>query len=352
MKIEIGAYYYPGWHDKDGFNEWNLLKEAKPYFEGHNQPRVPLEGYINDSKIETVKHQTELAQKHGIDHFIFDWYWKHGERELEEPLKAFLKSDTNMKFSLMWAWKLPKRDLPAYKGYVSKKEDERWIETSTEDFKNILDYCIDNYFNDKRYQYIDDKPVITMYYLGGLINNMGKEAFGEMLHEGKKYMKEKGFKGLFLSGVVTEPIDVFGLELDALTGYNFLADFKSQELIQDYNKLSKERVKEWSKIKEKGKLPYIPSISAGWDTTPRGERVDNIYEQTEFPWAPIITNDTSENFGKFLREGIEFAKKEQYKIVNICAWNEWSEGAYLEPDTKNEFGYLNQIKAIKQELNL
>ncbi len=345
--VEIGAYYYPGWHDKDGFNEWNLLKQAKPYFEGHHQPRIPLNGYQDDSKIKTVTQQTDLAQSYGIDHFIFDWYWKHGERELEEPLQAFLESGTDMKFSLMWSWKLPKRDLPTYKGYVSKKEDERWIETGKEDFKEVLDYCIDHYFDDDRYQKIEGKPVLTMYYLGGLIDNMGKEAFGEMLLEGKEHMKNRGYEGLFISGVTVEPIDVSGLELDALTGYNFLPDFKKGDLIQHYEPLAEQRIRDWSRIKEKNNLPYIPSISAGWDATPRGERVENIHEQTDFPWAPIITGNTPEQFGKFLRKGIEFAEKEKYKTVNICSWNEWSEGAYLEPDTKNGYGFLEQVRDTK-----
>lgn len=191
MKIEIGAYYYPGWRRKNGFDEWKLIKEAKPYFKNHNQPRAPLEGYLDDSKPETIQKQTKMARKYGIDAFIFDWYWKKGKTELEEPLKHLVASKTDMKFSLMWAWKLPKRDLPVKEGHVFKSEDERWVETNPEDFKNLLDYCSENYFQDDRYWKIEGKPYLTMYYVGGFINNMGKEKFAEMIHEGKEHMKKK-----------------------------------------------------------------------------------------------------------------------------------------------------------------
>lgn len=33
-------------------------------------------------------------------------------------------------------------------------------------------------------------------------------------------------------------------------------------------------------------------------------------------------------------------------MVNLSCWNEWTEGAYLEPDTKSGFGYLEAIRNV------
>jgi hypothetical protein len=38
--------------------------------------------------------------------------------------------------------------------------------------------------------------------------------------------------------------------------------------------------------------------------------------------------------------------KQSRPYIFLTAWNEWGEGAYLEPDTKDGWGYLNAIREI------
>jgi len=347
--VNIAAYYYPGWHNHDGLEEWNLVRNAKPYFKGHNQPRVPSLGYLDDSEKSTLKIQTALASSYGIDAFIFDWYWKKGKRELGSPLEAFLSTDTNMKFAFLWTWKIAKRDLPATPGVVSEAEKSRWVETDTEDFLKLLTFCGDNYFKRKNYLHVEGKPYFVMYYVQGFVDKLGQDKLAEMIHEGKKLMKRRGFNGLYTIGVVTEPFDTDHFGFDALTGYNFLPDFSpNSPLIQDYGVLSKKRISDWKEIERVGNLPYIPSISAGWDASPRGIRVDNLSRNLGFPWAPIVVGNTPSKFGKFLRAGIEYAKSNKTDMVHLCAWNEWSEGAYLEPDKRYGLRFLEEVKKAKK----
>ena len=42
----------------------------------------------------------------------------------------------------------------------------------------------------------------------------------------------------------------------------------------------------------------------------------------------------------------QFVKEEKKPLLFIFAWNEWGEGAYLEPDTTNEYSYLEMIKKV------
>ena len=330
-------------------------RDAKTYFDGHYQPRIPLLGCVDDSKISTIEKQTDIALSYGIDAFIFDWYWKKGTKYFESSVKSFMKLDTKMEFALMYSWKLPRKSFPIGLTEPADPKDDRWVEANTKDFLNIMEYCSENYFNKKNYWTVDGKPYFVMYFIEGFVYKIGQDRLSDMIREGDSYLKKKGYNGLYAVGVVSNPPTVSNqyikdLGFDALTGYNFLADFTREgKLFQDYSSLANRRKIEWEVIHSRSKLPYIPSISAGWDATPRGERVERLTEGMVFPWAPIVLNTNPENFGKHINQGLDFIKKTGQDTIHICAWNEWSEGAYLEPDLKCGYQFLEKIREIKSQ---
>ena len=79
-KIKVYSYYFPNWHADarnekwhgKGWTEWEVTKCARPRFEGHHQPRIPLWGYEDESDPKVMEKKIATALKYGIDGFIFD----------------------------------------------------------------------------------------------------------------------------------------------------------------------------------------------------------------------------------------------------------------------------------------
>jgi len=81
---DIAVYYFPNYHHDDarnearygkGWSEWDLVKDAKPRFEGHAQPKIPLWGYTNESDPAVMEMKIDAASQYGVDVFIYDWYY-------------------------------------------------------------------------------------------------------------------------------------------------------------------------------------------------------------------------------------------------------------------------------------
>ncbi len=74
-----------------GFTDWENVKKAEPLFDGHYQPRIPLNSnYYDQSHVETIREQVELAKRYGIYGFCHYHYWFDGKQLLETPTNLFL----------------------------------------------------------------------------------------------------------------------------------------------------------------------------------------------------------------------------------------------------------------------
>ena len=106
------------------------------------------------------------------------------------------------------------------------------------------------------------------------------------------------------------------------------------------------RMKEyWHEASKSYLVPYYPNVTMGWDASPRTIQSD-VFDDIGYPFTSVYTSNTPENFQIALEEAKKFLEEENLNILNINAWNEWTEGTYLKPDTVNKYKYLEAIKNI------
>lgn len=166
----VAAYIWPSCHDEpmsreklwgEGIGEWEIIQKGNPRFEGHYQPRIPLWGYSMDDDPVAWEQKINAATDHGVNVFIFDWYWYDGKPYLEEAVDSgFLKAGNNnkMNFYLMWA----NHDVPGkmWNHYRYKTDSLLWQgEVDWENYKIIVARVIKQYFKEPNYFKINSEPV-------------------------------------------------------------------------------------------------------------------------------------------------------------------------------------------------
>jgi hypothetical protein len=129
----------------DGEGEWQTVRTSASRFPGHAWPQPPLWGYCNEADPRVMEMQIDAAAGHGINVFIYDWYWYDGGPFLEQCLNdGYLGARNNdrVKFYLMWAnhdvthlWDKRISRVGGnviWRGAIDRREfeviDRRWIE--------------------------------------------------------------------------------------------------------------------------------------------------------------------------------------------------------------------------------
>ena len=351
---DVAAFVWPSYHPDDrakifwpeGIGEWQTVLHNQPKFEGQDQPRVPVWGYVNEADRYVMEMQIAAAADHGVNVFIYDWYWYDRMPFLEGCLNdGFLKAGNNqrMKFYLMWAnhdvglhW--DKRN--ADDAFDQKNKALIWkggIDRA--EFEKIARRWITKYFSKPNYYKIDGKPVLMIYEMENFVKGLGGETNAQAALEWfRAEVKQAGFPGLELQVVIRGDSDkpmVNRLGFDSLTHYQF-AHFI--DMNRDYTDITKDLPHLWNDISTNYHANYYPHVSVGWDSTPR----------TFHGRSPTPPNNTPENFEKALRVAKKYADDHpnQAPLITINSWNEWTETSYLEPDTKRGYGYLEAVKRV------
>lgn len=359
---DIAAYIWPSYHHDprarmfwpQGFGEWESVMSSTPKFEGHSQPKRPLWGYVNEADKYVMQMQIDAAADHGINVFIYDWYWYDRRPFLEGCLNdGYLKAQNNhrVKFYLMWAnhdakllWDkrlAGKVDATVWLGSVDRKEFERFTQR-----------LVQKYFSHPSYYTIDGKPVFSIYELKTLVDGLGgMEPTREALAWFRDLVRKSGFKDLHLQCVLIGhdmnagvkdtsqhglyPQDVVNLGFDSVTHYQYC---HFTDINRSYEALMPDVVNVWQKLLESYAVPYFPHVSVGWDANPRFSS-----------FRPgIITRNEPEQFAHALEQAKAFVDKSNLNppLITLNSWNEWTETSYLQPDTEYAYGYLEAVKRV------
>jgi hypothetical protein len=327
-----------------------LVLDAKPRFDGHRQPNVPLWGRYDDSQPATVARQVALARRYGVDVFVYGCFWSRGKRVFEAALDQGLLGCDEAKdfpFALMWANRMPRRILPVKRPVGPEITAERLVYSDPDDFLAFVQHLADRYFARPSYWRHGGAPYLSIFDTNFFLRDLGLDQAAIAIARAKRWLVAQGLGGLHLAAI--DPIPAFRpalkeLGFDSVCHYVFLPEWKGPAE-QDFSACAQARAAEWPVYRSETGLPYYPSVSPGWDATPRA--ADYGKERPRrYPWSPVVTGSEPVAFERFVRAAAQdVCAAEPEPVLFVASWNEWSEGHYLEPDQRVGEGYIAALAA-------
>lgn len=346
------AFYLPQFHtfplnDENfgrGFTEWTNVTKAVPHFTGHNQPQLPIDvGFYDLSHDDVMYRQIELAKMYGIYAFCFHYYWFSGDRLMEKPIFNWLNNkDLDFPFCLCWAnenwsklWDGGNKEL-LKKQELKEDDDEKF-------FNDILPF-----FKDSRYIKINNKPLLIVYNPLTFKN----KRFLKFVDKIQTMAKNCGFDGVYLSATNCR-------------GFNSQKEWKFDSVIEfpPHNLQISKFVQMHNKFYDSNFIATVYDMAHYIKTKQYIYDSDNNVFKGVFPsWdntarkaytgAGVYHGETPELYKQWLSDCIKWtkenhAKDEQFVFIN--AWNEWAEGAHLEPDQRYGYAYLQATKEALEE---
>ena len=363
-KIKPIAFYLPQyysfpendkWHGK-GFTEWTNATKAKPLFIGHHQPHLPIDlGFYNLENNSVFARQIELAKNYGIYGFAFHYYWFSGKRLMEKPIFNYLQDKSlDFPFCINWACDNWSKLWDGGNNQLLIKSELK--PDDAEKFWND----IEPFFKDERYIKIDNKPVLIIY--NSLV--FDTQILENFIATIRQKALSAGYNGLHIVCAIT-PSVIKNPKNSALSKFDAFVEFPPHGI----SKCSEsKKILEWKYSnyinpsfrgtildfqqyinKNMHKNPIMPFKSIyrclfpGWDNSPRKANSN----------CQIYVNTTIEVYKRWLIDLIRQTtanKDTSEKFLFINAWNEWGEGAHLEPDSKYGYAYLQATRECLEQV--
>lgn len=360
MRTKVFAAYLPQYHEipennrfwGKGYTDWVATKNAVPQFRGHIQPRIPLDEYYYDlSDIEAIKWQAELARDYGVNGFnIYHYWFENSHKVLEKPAEILLNHpEIEIEYFFSWdntSWRNGSwTNISDDKKECSKRNDILLkIDYGIEDeWKRHFDYLLP-FFLDERYMKIEGKPVFA------LMRTADEDVLVAMKEKWDYWAFQNGLKGVhMISGArvalnhdVLDGLFVYQPRIAAwgrreavekvLGRFVDMTKRKLRKYYYDYDKV-------WQKIIKDAKRHmssrmYFSGVVKFDDTPRRGEK------------SRILLNANPEKFERYFGILYQMCNDAGKELLLLTAWNEWGEGACLEPDTVDRFAYLEALKRV------
>jgi hypothetical protein len=231
--VRVLSYVYPGWHpiaERDasfypGFTEWDLVYPCKPRFAGHAQPRLPLWGRYDDRDPEAIERRIRACREHGIDGWVYGFFWCRGKRVFQEALdQGFLgaRSGASFPFALMWANRMPRRVLPVTRADVPVIDDARRVASDVEDFEQFVGYVAERYFVRPNYLRVQGRPYLSIFDSTFFVRELGVDGARQAIAAARAELARRGLPDLHLGAIDPQPevIDTLArVGFDSVTHY-------------------------------------------------------------------------------------------------------------------------------------
>jgi lipopolysaccharide biosynthesis protein len=349
-KARVVPFYLPQFHtfpENDrwwgtGFTEWTNATGALPVYQGHYQPRLPRDTGFYDLRIDAVREQQrDLAAAAGIEGFMYYYYWFAGQRLMDMPIEALHNSDLDQPFCIMWA---------------NENWTRRWDGRETDvliaqDYDNVpAERFIDDVLHlmaDERYLTVGGRKVLAVYRPGQM------DDFPAVVASWRESARTAGVGELHIVAV-DQVAEFHGLVgdpassgLDASLGFPphnhlfFSLNRKDLEVDKRFegNILSYEELVKAAEVKLRAGVPdtYHPGVMVAFDNTPRRQ------------WQPDLWYGSNPyTFRRWLAAAVDAVASRPLdeRLVFINAWNEWAEGAVLEPSDRHGKTFLLAVRDV------
>ncbi|THD08470.1 glycoside hydrolase family 99-like domain-containing protein [Metallibacterium scheffleri] len=348
MPVRLVAFYLPQFHptaENDawwgaGFTEWTLVARASPKVEGQTQPKLPgALGFYDLRQPDVLRAQARLARIYGVHGFCFYFYWFGGRRLLEQPLLDFLAdADNDLPFCLCWA------NEPWSRRWDGRDDDVLIAQQhGAEDDRAFIDY-VARYLRDARAIKVDGKPVLVIYRPSLLPDPKATAA------RWRARCRELGIGEIHLA---------FTLAFDSFVprdiGFDAAIEFPpnnvvARDITAQVRRLAPGfagRVYDWRSLA--AAPPMLPDdagtlhrgVCPGWDNEARRAGRGRVFLHA----APRRYRDW---LVAAMRDTLRRCANRESALLFINAWNEWSEGAYLEPDARLGYAWLEATRAAQR----
>lgn len=366
MITKFIAWYLPQYHcipenDEfwgEGFTDWVTVKKAQPLFRGHQQPRVPLcNNYYDLSIKDNVAWQAKLAKDYGIYGFGIYHYWFNSKKNLLTKPASIILENKEIDINFFFAWDNASwiRSWSSINGNawapIAEKKDKGhknngilipYILGDEADWENHYNHLLP-YFEDNRYIKVDNKPMFTILQYDKDIERM--------CHFWNVLAQRDGFNGIYF---IFKNKRWFNWNKDTIR-FNYephydgwqnptiwerrveklrkLLNLPKRTLYYNYDTI-------WKRIIESAaKASFNEYLGAfvNYDDSPRRSKR-----------GIIVKGSSPQKFKKYLSQLIDISEKQEKEFLFITAWNEWGEGAFLEPDIINNYDYLEVINKLSK----
>ncbi len=310
---------------------------------GQELPRTPLLGRVHSDDQEVMDQYIEWASDSGIDFFAFEFFWAPRPECPNQTIKqkaldnAFLMSSSSHDLDFALGW-FPVQDY------------------SKQQIADAFDFMFDHYFFHPRYLLIDNKPVVYAVVGGLTMHGVTIADMTEIIAEKRLKAQQLGFDGLYIINIEAgNPYGpIFDAGMDGSTRFTYndkvpnwlesdtIAEKSGVVTFQEYTEAY---VNAWTEHAQQlalinSELNYVPVVGAGWD-------------RSVVPWlryrSHIATHNSPEIWKEELLQARDFVETNvtsNPKLVMLTAWNEWSEGQIIEPDSIWGTAYIDAIRDV------